>query len=73
MIKWEEPMFDILDGHLDEAIAEGYIPFAATMGDYVTADQAATAYANLKAFYGDHGHFWTGTGPYILDEVYCVV
>ena len=66
------PSLEILDGHLDEAIAEGYIPFEATLGDFITADQAATAYANLKAWYGDHGHFWTGTGPYFLDEVYPV-
>jgi peptide/nickel transport system substrate-binding protein len=66
------PSLAILDGYLDEAIAESYIPFEATMGAFVTADQAATAYANLKAWYGDHGHFWTGTGPYYLDEVYPV-
>jgi peptide/nickel transport system substrate-binding protein len=66
------PSLDILAAKLDEAIAENYIPFEPTLGQFVTADEAATAYANLKAFYEEFGHFWVGTGPYILDDVYLV-
>jgi len=66
------PSLEILEAKLDEAIAEAYIPFAPTMSQYVTADEAVARYENLKAFYEDKGHFWVGTGPYILDEVYLV-
>jgi peptide/nickel transport system substrate-binding protein len=66
------PSLEILSAKLDEAIAENYIPFEPTMGQYVTADEAATRYANLKAFYEEYGHFWVGTGPYILNEVFLV-
>jgi peptide/nickel transport system substrate-binding protein len=66
------PSLEVLAGYLDQAAADNYIPFAATMGDYVTADEAAARYANLASFYADHGHFWIGTGPYILDQVLSV-
>jgi len=63
------PSLDILSKHLDEAIAGSTIPYAPTMGEYITADEAATRYTNLKAWYTEHGHFWVGTGPYFLDSV----
>jgi peptide/nickel transport system substrate-binding protein len=63
------PSLDILNKYLDQAIAESTIPFEPTLGQYITADEAATRYANLKAWFGDHGHFWSTTGPYILDAV----
>jgi peptide/nickel transport system substrate-binding protein len=66
------PTLDSLNTYLDQAIAETTIPYAPTMGAYVTADEAATRYANLKAWYLAHGNFWVGTGPYFLDRVYPV-
>jgi peptide/nickel transport system substrate-binding protein len=66
------PSLEILAAKLDEAIAENHIPFEPTMSQFVTAEEAAARYANLQAFYNDHGHFWVGTGPYVLDEVYLV-
>jgi peptide/nickel transport system substrate-binding protein len=66
------PSLEILAAKLDEAIAENHIPFEPTMSMYVTAEEAAARYANLKAFYEDHDHFWVGTGPYVLDEVFLV-
>jgi peptide/nickel transport system substrate-binding protein len=66
------PSLEILAAKLDEAIAENYIPFEPTLGQYVTADEAAARYANLKAFYEEYGHFWVGAGPYILKDVFLV-
>ena len=63
------PSLDILSKYLDEAIAGSTIPYEPTMGAYITADDAATRYSNLKAWYTKHGHFWVGTGPYYLDAV----
>jgi len=63
------PSLDILNTHLDTAIADSTIPYEATLGQYVTADEAAERYANLKAWGDAHGHFWSATGPYFLDSV----
>jgi peptide/nickel transport system substrate-binding protein len=57
---------------LEQARAESYVPYAPTIGQYLTADEAAARYANLKAWYAAHGNFWVGTGPYYLDKVYMV-
>ncbi|HTX79852.1 MAG TPA: ABC transporter substrate-binding protein [Longilinea sp.] len=59
----------VLSTYLDQAASEKYIPYAPTMSAYVTADEAATRYANLQAWYTAHNHFWVGTGPYYLDTV----
>lgn len=64
------PSLDVLKKYLDQAAGEGYVPYAATLGQYVTADEAKARYANTAKFFGDHGHFWIGTGPYILDKVF---
>ncbi len=63
------PSLDALNAQLDALIASPTIPYEATMGQYTNADEAAARYANLKAFYESHGHFWSGTGPYVLDSV----
>jgi Predicted solute binding protein len=59
----------VLAKYLDQAATEKYVPYAATLGQYVTADEAATRYANMQAWYKAHNHFWVGTGPYYLDTV----
>jgi peptide/nickel transport system substrate-binding protein len=64
------PSLEVLSKYLDKAIADKYIPYAPTMGQFVTADDAAARYANLKAWYAAHGHYWVGTGPYFLDKVF---
>jgi len=63
------PSLAILDKYLDQAIAEVTIPYAPTMGAYITADDAAARYAGLKAWYTDKGHFWVSSGPYYLATV----
>ena len=64
------PSLDILKAELDKATAENYIPFAAVMGQYVTADEAALRYKNLTKWYKEQGHFWIGTGPFYLDKAF---
>jgi peptide/nickel transport system substrate-binding protein len=63
------PSLEILNKYLDQAITEVYVPYAPTLGAYITADDAAARYAGLKAWYTDKGHFWVGTGPYYLATV----
>jgi peptide/nickel transport system substrate-binding protein len=64
------PSLEILKAKLDQAAAESYIPYPNALGEYITADEAAARYANLAAWYEDHGHFWVGTGGYYLDQVF---
>jgi peptide/nickel transport system substrate-binding protein len=64
------PSLDVLSKYLDQAITDKYIPYAATLGQYITADQAVARYQNLKDWYKAHGNYWIGTGPYYLDRAY---
>jgi peptide/nickel transport system substrate-binding protein len=66
------PSLAILEKYVDQAAAESYIPYAPTLGTYVTAAESATRFANLKAWYTAHHHFWVGTGPFYLEAVYPV-
>ncbi len=61
---------DILSSYLDTALANKTIPYAATLGKYITANQAVARYTNLKNWYTAHKHFWLGTGPYYIDQPY---
>ncbi len=64
------PSLAILQKELTSAAAQGYIPYATTLGKYITAADAKNRYANLQKWYNQHGHFWVGTGPFYLDRVY---
>jgi peptide/nickel transport system substrate-binding protein len=66
------PSLEILKKYLDQAATEVYIPFAPTMGAYITADEATARYANLTAWYEARNNFWIGTGPFYLYQVYPV-
>jgi len=66
------PTISILKGQLDAALAESFVPYAPTMGDYLTAAEAKARYENLKAWYDQFGHFWVGTGPLYLERAYTV-
>jgi peptide/nickel transport system substrate-binding protein len=66
------PTLAVQMGYVDQDIANKYIPYAPTMSTYLTADDAVTAYNNLKAFYAAHNHIALGTGPYMIDKVYPV-
>lgn len=63
------PSLEILKKYLDQAKAENYIPYEPVVNQYITAEEAATRYANLQAWYAAHNHFWVGSGPYYLDQV----
>jgi peptide/nickel transport system substrate-binding protein len=64
------PSLEILSKYLEQATTDSYIPFEPTLGQYITADEAKARYEALGAFYADHGHFWQGTGPYMLDGAF---
>jgi len=64
------PTLDILAKTLDTLIADKTVPFAPTMGAYLTADEAVARYEALKAWYGAHKNFMVGTGPYYIDQAF---
>ena len=66
------PALEVMKKYLDQAQGETYIPFAPTLGEYITADEAAARYDNLQAWYADKEHFWVGTGAFYIDEVNAV-
>jgi peptide/nickel transport system substrate-binding protein len=63
------PTLAIQSTYLDSDATAGYIPFAPTLGTYITAADAKTRYANLQAFYKAHNNIAIGTGPYFVDKV----
>lgn len=64
------PTLEIQKKYLDQALTDSYIPYAPTLGSYITADEAKARYENLTKWFGDHGTFWIGTGPFYLDKVF---
>ena len=66
------PTIAILNEQLTEALDKGTIPYAPTLGKFVTADEAKTRYQNLKTWYERRGHFWIGTGPFYLERAFPV-
>ncbi len=64
------PSLEILKKYLDQANGESFIPYAATLGEFITADEARARYENLDAFYAEHNHFWVNAGPFVLDKVF---
>jgi len=59
----------ILEDWMDLSAVQHYIPYAATLGAYVTQAEADARWAALQAWYTARGHFWLGTGPFYVDQV----
>jgi peptide/nickel transport system substrate-binding protein len=66
------PSLAILKGWLDTAAAENYIPYAATLGQFITADEATERWTHLQNWYKVQGHFWVSNGPFYLDKAFPV-
>jgi len=63
------PSLAILEKYLNQSLTKPFIPYEAALKDYVAADEAATRYKNLAAYYGQYKHFWVGNGPFFLYSV----
>jgi peptide/nickel transport system substrate-binding protein len=63
------PSLLILKKYLDQARAENYIPYAPTLSQYITAEEARLRYENLLTWFTRKGHFWLGTGLFYLEQV----
>lgn len=66
------PSLEIQAKYLEQAKAEGLIPYAPTLSEFLTPDEVAARYENLSNWYAEHGHMYLGTGPYYVDQVFPV-
>jgi peptide/nickel transport system substrate-binding protein len=66
------PSLPILERHLGEATAAGFIPYAPTLAQFVTPEEVAARYAALRSWFATQGHFWIGTGPFYLHAAHPV-
>jgi peptide/nickel transport system substrate-binding protein len=66
------PSLEIMSNKLISATEENFIPYAPTLGNFISAEEAAERYANLGEFYRRYGHFYIGTGPFYLQRAFPV-
>ena len=66
------PTITTLNEQLTEALEASYVPYAPTLGQYVTAAEAKARYENLQTWQTRRGHFWIGTGPFYLERAFPV-
>lgn len=66
------PSLAALERHLAQARASNHIPYAPTLSQFISAEEAAQRYANLSKWYADRGHFFLGTGVLYLHSVHPV-
>lgn len=59
----------ILEMHLNAAAASHYLPYAPVLGGYTSPAAVASRWANLQNWFGTHGHFWVGSGPFYLSSL----
>ncbi|MBN1921680.1 MAG: PKD domain-containing protein, partial [Anaerolineae bacterium] len=57
-----------LERRLATAQAQAFIPYAPTLGAYITTPQAQSRWNALATWYAARGHFWVGTGPLYLEQ-----
>jgi len=63
------PSLEILEKYRKQALKEGFIPYANTLGKYISLEEATERYRALGEWYKERGHFWVGQGPFYLDSV----
>jgi len=63
------PVLAILDRHLEAARGETYIPYAPTLSKYITPEEAKQRWTFLTHWRTGRGHYWVGTGPFMVHRV----
>jgi peptide/nickel transport system substrate-binding protein len=66
------PSLAILARHLEQARAEGFVPFADLLSAYLHDGEPGERYRALGEWHAAHRHFWVGDGPFYLDSVHPV-
>jgi len=63
------PTLAVLDKHLAAARAENWIPYAPTLSRWIKPEEARQRYTFLTHWRTGRGHFWVGTGPFLIQRV----
>jgi peptide/nickel transport system substrate-binding protein len=58
----------ILSANLANFNIADYIPYANTLENYITPQEADQRWINLDGWFASKGHFWVGSGPFYVDE-----
>lgn len=66
------PTVAILEEYLRKASQQNYIPYAPTLQQFVSSEEARQRWQNLTAWYQQKRHFWVGSGPFYLERAYPV-
>lgn len=66
------PSLEILTQHLAEAQADNIIPYAPTLSQFITAEEAQARWDNLQNWVDAKGHFWVGVGEFFLEAAFPV-
>jgi peptide/nickel transport system substrate-binding protein len=66
------PSLEVFASELVSATAETFIPYAPTLGQYVSDDEATARYDNLSEFARRYGNYYIGTNAYFLQGVFPV-
>ncbi|MGC9348007.1 MAG: ABC transporter substrate-binding protein, partial [Anaerolineae bacterium] len=66
------PSLEILKDNLDTAQEESFIPYEPTLSQYLADGEVEARYANLQEWYRVREHFYVGTGPFLLQDVFPV-
>jgi len=64
------PSLAILETTLNQAVSDNHVPFAPTLSQFITEEEAAARWENYQDWHRRKGHFWIGTGPYYLEKAF---
>lgn len=66
------PSLAVLERKLAAAREDAFIPYAKTLAQYVSREEALERYENLRVWHQARRHFWVGNGVFYLHAVYPV-
>jgi peptide/nickel transport system substrate-binding protein len=66
------PSLAILDRFNNQAQEQAFIPYPATAGRYINAEEARERYRQQGQWRQERGHYWIGQGPFYLHSVHPV-
>ncbi len=61
------PSINILANELTSAFSSLYVPYEATMNNYLSEAEIGERWNNLINWYNTHNHFWVGSGPFYIN------
>lgn len=66
------PSLQILKDELRNVRRQAYIPYEATLREFITTQEARARWENVGRWVDQKGHFWIGNGPFYLEKAFPV-